>query len=260
MHRARHSVKKLRANHGREITESREVFAFSPHWHSYLPGLDTVEHEMMYTRRSIAKWLAFAGPASAIYALSPWHTKARAGHLPAEGWANRLIAEAAKQIGETVTYDPSYVGLDYPGGDVPRDRGVCTDVVIRAYRDAFDIDLQKLVHEDMKRHFASYPAIWGLTRPDRNIDHRRVPNLERFFSRAGASLEASSDPAAFKPGDLVSQRLPGNLPHISIVSDRLAGDGITPLVIHNIGAGTRMENRLFAFGHTGHFRYPPELA
>ena len=177
--------------------------------------------------------------------------------LPAEDWAVRLIAAAEGQIGETVVYDPSYANLSYPGGDVPRERGVCTDVVIRAYRDAFGIDLQKLVHEDMRRDFADYPKLWGLTRTDRNIDHRRVPNLQRFLSRAGAALDIPPDAASFKPGDLVSQMLPGNLPHIAIVSDRLAGDGMTPLVIHNIGAGTRMENRLFDFDHTGHFRFPP---
>ncbi len=179
--------------------------------------------------------------------------------LAAAGWAKKLVEAAAAQIGETVIYDPAYAGLDYPGGDISRQRGVCTDVVIRAYRDAFDIDLQKLVHEDMKQNFATYPKIWGLKRPDRNIDHRRVPNLETFLTRAGARLEASSDEAKFLPGDLVSQMLPGNLPHIAIVSDQQATDGETPLVIHNIGSGTKIENRLFAFTQTGHFRFPPEL-
>ena len=174
-------------------------------------------------------------------------------------WAEKLVAAAESQIGETVVYDPAYVSLDYPGGDIPRERGVCTDVVIRAYRDAFDVDLQKLVHEDMKRNFEVYPNIWGHRRPDRNIDHRRVPNLEVFLARQGAQLESSSNAADFRPGDLVAQLLPGNLPHIVIVSQRLASDGVTPLVVHNIGAGTRIENRLFAFKHTGHFRYPPPV-
>lgn len=210
----------------------------------------------MPVRRHVLRGLAVAGLALGFHALRN-APPARASVPPADDWAKELIAAAKRQIGETVVYDPSYVGLSYPGGDVPRDRGVCTDVVIRAYRDAFGIDLQRLVHEDMKRDFAAYPDLWGLSRPDRNIDHRRVPNLERFFARAGALLEASSDPAAFRPADLVAQRLPGNLPHIAIISDRLAGDGETPLVIHNIGAGTRLENRLFSFRHTGHFRFVP---
>ena len=174
--------------------------------------------------------------------------------------ASKIVASARMQTEWGTVYDNRYVKLKFPGGDLPKDRGVCTDVVIRAYRDAFGIDLQKLVHEDMARHFADYPKIWGLARPDRNIDHRRVPNLERYFARAGAARDASSDPAGFRPGDMVTQRLPGNLPHIAIVSHRLAADGITPLVIHNIGAGTRMENRLFDFPHTGHFRLPPPAA
>lgn len=213
----------------------------------------------MPVRRHVLRGLAATGLALGFNALRN-APSARASILPAEEWAKSLIAAAEQQIGTTVVYDPSYVGLAYPGGDVPRARGVCSDVIIRAYRDAFDIDLQRLVHEDMKRDFADYPKLWGLSRADRNIDHRRVPNLERFFARAGAALGASSDPAAFQPGDLVAQRLPGNLPHIAIIADQLAGDGQTPLVIHNIGAGTRMENRLFSFRHTGHFRFVPPAA
>jgi len=176
----------------------------------------------------------------------------------AEPWAEKLIDAAQSQIGQTIRYDPSYVGLDFPMGDIPRDRGVCTDVIIRAYRDAFEIDLQKLVHNDMKSAFGNYPKIWGLKRPDRNIDHRRVPNLERYFKRQNAALEVSNNPQAYQPGDLVTQRLPGNLPHIMIVSNRISSDGKTPLVVHNIGAGTRLENRLFEFRINGHFRFKPE--
>ncbi len=109
----------------------------------------------------------------------------------------------------------------------------------------------------MKRNFTAYPNKWGHKRPDRNIDHRRVPNLEVFLARQNARLGSITDAADFRPGDLVAQLLPGNLPHIVVVSQWLASDGVTPLVIHNIGAGTRIENRLFAFKHTGHFRYPP---
>jgi uncharacterized protein len=152
-------------------------------------------------------------------------------------------------------YDPSYVKLAYPMGDVADDRGVCADVVIRAFR-AAGVDLQKLVHEDMASAFSVYPKNWGLKRPDTNIDHRRVPNLEKFFSRAGASLPRSENPADFQPGDAVSWRIPGNLPHIGIVSTRKTETG-TPLMVHNIGAGSQLEDVLFAWAHTGWFRYRP---
>jgi uncharacterized protein YijF (DUF1287 family) len=166
-----------------------------------------------------------------------------------------LAAAARTQIGETVHYDGAYVRLDYPGGDVPRERGVCTDVVIRALRDAADIDLQQLVHEDMKAAFASYPVIWGLSRPDRNIDHRRVPNLRRYFERSGYAVPITAKAADYQPGDLVTCTVPPHLPHIMIVSDSKARTG-TPLVIHNIGAGAKEENRLFVFPLTGHYRLP----
>lgn len=154
-------------------------------------------------------------------------------------------------------YDPSYVRLPYPMGDVPDDRGVCADLVIRAFR-AAGVDLQQRVHEDMARAFPAYPALWGLRRPDPNIDHRRVPNLETFFTRAGARLPPSGDPAAFLPGDAVSWRIPGNLPHIGVVSTR-AGPSGAPLIAHNIGAGSRLEDVLFAWPHTGWFRYRPVI-
>lgn len=175
-------------------------------------------------------------------------------------WASKLIGAAESQIGRTVHYDGSYVRLAYPNGDVPIARGVCTDVIIRAYRDAFEIDLQKLVHEDMKRAFGSYPKRWGLKRPDRNIDHRRVPNLEVFFRRRRAALPVTADPRDYRPGDVVSQILNGRLPHIGIVTHRATADGNRPLIVHNIGAGTRLEDVLFAFPITGHFRFSPELA
>jgi uncharacterized protein YijF (DUF1287 family) len=163
------------------------------------------------------------------------------------------LAEAARQqIGVTTLYDPAYVRLDYPLGDVPIERGVCTDVVIRAYR-VLGLDLQQAVHEDMRRDFGAYPALWGLNRPDRNIDHRRVPNLETWLRRQGAQLSASTDPADFEPGDLVTWRLPGHLPHIGIVSERRSASG-RPLVIHNIGAGTQEEDVLFAWPQTARFR------
>lgn len=197
-------------------------------------------------------WLACAVPVQAQPADAPVGILAEHGTAS----ATRLIqaARARTRIGEI--YDPAYVAIAYPGGDVPNDRGVCTDVVIRAYR-ALGIDLQVAVHEDMRAHFARYPKLWGLTRTDRNIDHRRVPNLETFFQRRGAKLAVSQESAAYRPGDLVTWRLPGNLPHIGIVSDRTSPEG-TPLILHNIGAGTVEEDILFAFPITAHFRYFPQ--
>ncbi|MBA4490068.1 DUF1287 domain-containing protein [Paracoccus sp. S1E-3] len=167
--------------------------------------------------------------------------------------AAAIIAAARAQVGVTTIYDPAYARLDYPGGDVPRDRGVCTDVLIRALRDGAYIDLQLAVHRDMTANFAAYPDLWGLKRPDPNIDHRRVPNLAALLDRVGARRPLGNDPADFRPGDIVTAMLPGNLPHIMLISDRRNADGI-PLVIHNIGRGTREEDALFAYPHTGHFR------
>ena len=174
--------------------------------------------------------------------------------LAQPGPRERLLAAAHAQVGVTRHYDGAYVRLAYPGGDVPTDRGVCTDVVIRALR-ATGLDFQQAVHEDMRRHFGAYPALWGLRAPDRNIDHRRVPNLETYLRRAGHALPASTRAADYRPGDLVSWRLPGGLPHIGVVSDRRAGDGSgRPLVVHNIGAGTQVEDVLLAWPPVGHFR------
>jgi uncharacterized protein len=173
----------------------------------------------------------------------------------------KLIRAAERQIGRTVIYDPTYVVLPYPGGDVAMERGVCTDVVIRAYRDGLGIDLQKLVHEDMKANFAAYPKSWGLTKTDTNIDHRRVPNLQRFFVRNKAQLNIPVEPNGFAPGDLVTMMLPGNLPHIGIVSDRLndVGNnaGSKPMIIHNIGGGAARDDVLGLYRITGRYRYLP---
>ncbi|MDP6544606.1 MAG: DUF1287 domain-containing protein [Phycisphaerae bacterium] len=163
-----------------------------------------------------------------------------------------IVAAARGQVGRTVTYDPSYVRLGYPMGDVPIDRGVCTDVVIRALRYAIDTDLQKLLHEDMTTAFSEYPTMWGLRKPDRNIDHRRVPNLRRYFERTGYSVGVSRNKLDYLPGDLVTCDV-SRRPHIMIVSDRKTSDGV-PLVIHNIGRGAKEENRLFEFRITGHYR------
>lgn len=172
--------------------------------------------------------------------------------------AENLVAAAIERTRHSVTYDGSYLGIAYPGGDVPATIGVCTDVVIRAYRAGLGIDLQERVHEDMKTAFAAYPTIWGLKRPDPNIDHRRVPNLETFFTRHGEVLPVSTKAEDYAPGDLVTWRLGGNLPHIGIVTDQRSRDGKRPLVAHNIGRGPKLEDMLFDYRVTGHFRYLPE--
>lgn len=168
--------------------------------------------------------------------------------------ADGLHLAAREQVGVTTIYDPAYIQLAYPNGDVPKERGVCTDVVIRTFRRAHGMDLQKLVHEDMKTNFGHYPKIWGLKKTDRNIDHRRVPNLRVWFTRQGWSRPVKQDAAEFLPGDIVTCTVPPNLPHVMIVSDQRSEDGGRPLVIHNIGAGAQEEDRLFAFPLTGHFR------
>lgn len=168
-----------------------------------------------------------------------------------------LVAGARSQVGVTVRYDGSYRRLRYPGGDVAVVEGVCSDVVVRAYR-RVGIDLQVLVHDDMTRSWPEYPHLWGLPGPDANIDHRRVPNLATFFRRHGATLPTGRDPSLYGAGDVVTWRLPGGLPHIGIVSSEHSGT--RPLVVHNIGEGAREEDVLFAWTITGHFRYPPELA
>ena len=164
----------------------------------------------------------------------------------------RLIASARAQVGVTKRYDPEYHVLDYPGGDVPREIGVCTDVVIRALRDE-GVDLQVLVHEDMTRNFRLYPQAWGLRKPDKNIDHRRVLNLMTYFKRRGCSVPITNDAADYQPGDIVMWNLAENLPHVGIISDRNSASG-TPLVLHNIGAGAQEEDALFAYKIIGHFR------
>ena len=136
---------------------------------------------------------------------------------------------------------------------MPRDRGVCTDVVIRALRDGWGIDLQLAVNRDMTANFAAYPALWGLSTTDRNIDHRRVPNLATLLTRVGAALPLTGEPTPWLPGDLVTWTLPGNLAHIGIISDKITPDG-TPLILHNIGAGAQEEDILFAYPITGHYR------
>lgn len=206
---------------------------------------------MSLTRRSFGSFalLLAAAPGCVLRAAAPDNPSRQS---PTK--ATQLIEAARGQIGVTVRYDPSYSGLAFPNGDVPRDKGVCTDVVIRAYRDAFGIDLQALVNADMKANFALYPKIWGLSRTDRNIDHRRVPNLRVFLKRQGATLPVTRNPDGWKPGDVFTSMIDGRLPHIGIVSDKRARNG-NPLAIHNIGRGTREEDVIFAHQLNGHFRW-----
>ncbi len=184
------------------------------------------------------------------------HHSARAQETDPASVGQSIVAAARAQIGVTTLYDPAYVRLDYPGGDPPADRGVCTDVLVRALRTGLNMDLQKEVHEDMRGHFSKYPANWGLRGPDKNIDHRRVPNLRVFFRRRGWALAVAARPtdfSVFLPGDVVTCIVPPNLPHVMVVSDRKIVEG-RPLVIHNIGSGTREEDRLGEFELTGHYR------
>ena len=177
--------------------------------------------------------------------------------------AKPLVAAARKRLDALVVYDPSYMGITYPNGDVPATMGVCTDVVIRSLRKAYGFDLQQAVHEDMKANFSAYPAIWGHSRTDKNIDHRRVPNLEIYFNRMGQDLPITAEPEDYKPGDIVAWRLDGNSgqggpAHIGIVSERLSAAG-TPLIIHNIGSGPEESDMLFEHQITGHFRVVPDV-
>jgi len=172
-----------------------------------------------------------------------------------------IVAAARGQVGVTLHYDPAYRKLAYPGGDVPAERGVCTDVIVRALRTARAIDLQRQVHEDMKANWDAYPHPWRwrLSKPDTNIDHRRVPNLMTFFKRAGRSAPLTRAAADYLPGDIVAWDLGRGILHIGIVSDRASADG-TPFVVHNIGAGTLEEDILFRYTVIGHYRLPPAPA
>ncbi len=174
-----------------------------------------------------------------------------------EDFYKRLADSAYTLKNDQVVYDPSYFGIDYPNGDVPAGKGVCTDVVIRAYR-KLGIDLQQLVHEDMKAHFEEYPDNWGLSKPDPNIDHRRVPNLMCFFSRFGQELIKSNNSGDYKPGDIVCWSLGGGITHIGILVKERTCDKKRPLVVHNIGGGQVVEDVLFNYTIIGHYRFKPQ--
>jgi uncharacterized protein len=174
--------------------------------------------------------------------------------LSAQDFYQKLSDAAITLTLQHVTYDGSYFRIDYPNGDVPADKGVCTDVIIRAYR-KLGIDLQKEVHEDMKQNFSKYPPKWGLKKTDTNIDHRRVPNLMTFFSRHGTSLTRSQDATKYQPGDIVTWDIGGGTTHIGIVVNRRSEDAQRYMIVHNIGGGQNLDDCLFKFTITGHYRY-----
>jgi uncharacterized protein YijF (DUF1287 family) len=171
-----------------------------------------------------------------------------------DAFFQKLADTALTLTQQRVVYNPAYIAIPYPNGDVPQHTGVCTDVIIRAYR-LVGIDLQKEVHEDMSRNFEEYPKIWQLKKPDKNIDHRRVPNLMKFFERHGTVLKVSTNAADYRAGDIVIWNLPGNLPHIGIVVNRKSVDGKRYQVVHNIGNGQELSDCLFQYTITGHYRY-----
>jgi hypothetical protein len=171
-----------------------------------------------------------------------------------DDFAQKLDKAAIEVTKQKVTYDPTYFRIDYPNGDVPSDKGVCTDVIIRIYR-KLGIDLQKEVHEDMSSNFNKYPKNWGLKNTDTNIDHRRVPNLMVFFSRHGQVKKISSLPDDYIPGDIVTWDLGGDIPHIGIVINKKSSDNKRFLIVHNIGRGQQIEDCLFSYKITGHYTY-----
>lgn len=171
-----------------------------------------------------------------------------------EDFYKRLSNAALELTKDKVTYDPRYFSIPYPNGDVPPDKGVCTDVIIRAYR-KLGIDLQKKIHEDMRANFSKYPKNWGRKSTDRNIDHRRVPNQATFFSRFGTIKTISNKGEDYLPGDIVTWDLGRGINHVGIVTDRKSGDGKRPLIVHNIGQGQVLQDCLFSYKITGHYTY-----
>jgi len=192
----------------------------------------------------------------AVKPLRPPEQQTETRALPANSSPNlKLVIDGSvEQIGKTTSYDPSYQKIEYPNGDVPIETGVCSDVIVRAFRKS-GIDLQKDVHEDMKDNFSSYPTRWGLKGTDANIDHRRVPNLQTYFARKGKSLSTAGSSETFLPGDIVTWDLGGGVDHVGLVVNVWFKPSQRYLIVHNIGAGTLMEDVLFAWKITGHYRY-----
>lgn len=174
----------------------------------------------------------------------------------------RLVKAAIERTKQHIIYDPSYYTISYPGGDIPTDKGLCTDVVVRSYRAGLGIDLQILVHEDMQKHFKDYPQLWGAKKPDTNIDHRRIPNLAYFFQHKGSKLPNSQNGLDYQAGDIVVWNLAGEqqlLPHIGLVTDKKNAQGV-PYIVHNIGQGPVLDACLFTYKIIGHYRYFPTSA
>lgn len=171
-------------------------------------------------------------------------------------FADKLSDAAISIIDPSVDYDPAYFSIPYPDGDIPKNKGVCTDVVIRSYR-KLGVDLQKEVHEDMIENFSAYPNLekWGMIKTDTNIDHRRVPNLEVFFTRKGEELPVTKNPEDYKTGELVTWMINDKLPHIGIITNRKSPDGKRNLIVHNVGNGQVLQDCLFEYKITGHYRY-----
>jgi hypothetical protein len=192
---------------------------------------------------------------SSLFCLFCQITSAQLKDIIANPYGIKLAKAAESLTEDVVDYDPTYYVIKYPGGDVPAGKGVCTDVVIRAYR-KLGIDLQKNVHEDMKARFSEYPSRWGLKKPDSNIDHRRVPNLMEYFRVHGKTLDKTKNAEHYLPGDIVCWDLGGGVTHIGIVSSQKAGLSDRYLVVHNIGAGQVLEDCLFNFTIIGHYRFP----
>jgi hypothetical protein len=199
-----------------------------------------------------------ASPAARSRAAQPQpQSAAQTVARPSSGSAflDGLVEAAIERTSHEVRYDPSYFSIEYPNGDVPAEVGVCTDEVIRSYR-AVGVDLQKSVHEDMERAFTAYPRKWGAKKTDKNIDHRRVPNLQKFFERQGASLPITEEAHDYKPGDVVTWDLGGGLTHVGLVVNVPSeADAARMQIVHNIGAGPKMEDVLFGWKITGHYRY-----
>lgn len=177
-----------------------------------------------------------------------------------ETFEQRLSNAALSIIDPSIDYDPAYFAIEYPNGDVPADKGVCTDVVIRSYR-KLGIDLQKEVHEDMVENFSDYPNLkrWGMTKTDTNIDHRRVPNLEVFFERKGIKLPISQNSKDYRTGEIVTWIINDKLPHIGIITNKKSKDGKRHLIVHNVGDGQVLEDCLFEYKIVGHYKYKKEV-
>ncbi|MDE3090313.1 MAG: DUF1287 domain-containing protein [Chloroflexota bacterium] len=192
------------------------------------------------------------GSAASLSTATPTRRPDRA-NLP-QDVGTRIALAAEDQVGVTTIYDPSFVTLAYPNGDVPIERGVCTDVIVRAFR-AIGIDLQVKVHEDMKKNFSAYPKDWGLTAPNPNIDHRRVQNLTTYFQRMGKQIKSTFADESFKPGDVVAWQLSGWMQHIGIVAVAMVPGTNRHYIIHNMGSGTHQEDALHYFTIIGHYRW-----